>query len=225
MVIRATIVAAVIIALMLAISAMVWVHISPDKTFPTHWGVNGKPDAYNNRDTLFALPAFAAILTVIVIALPFLSRDKLGIERSAKAYYAVIIGFLCMMLIVNTALVLVALGVNVDMISVMLFSVGLLFVVLGNYMGKTRRNSYFGIRTPWAYASELSWAKTQRCGGRLFVILGLLLIILAFIDIDSEVSLAIIVVGSIAISVYTIVYSYLTWRQDPNKQPPRFWSH
>src|SRR5262249_43685722 len=52
-------------------------------------------------------------------------------------------------------------------------AVGVLLVVLGNFLGKVTRNFFVGIRTPWTLASEEVWFKTHRLGGKLFVFAGL----------------------------------------------------
>ena len=56
-------------------------------------------------------------------------------------------------------------------------ALGALFVVLGNYMPKMRRNFFVGIRTPWTLADEDVWFRTHRLGGVLFVIGGVLLMV------------------------------------------------
>ena len=44
-------------------------------------------------------------------------------------------------------------------------AIGLMFIVLGNYMGKVRKNFFIGIRTPWTLASDEVWNRTHRLGG------------------------------------------------------------
>ena len=56
---------------------------------------------------------------------------------------------------------------------------GLLFVVIGNYLPKARRNYTIGIRLPWTLANEENWNRTHRIGGFLWVIGGILMIIMA----------------------------------------------
>jgi uncharacterized membrane protein len=63
-----------------------------------------------------------------------------------------------------------------------MLAVGVLFMLLGNYMGKLRRNFFVGIRTPWTLASDAVWERTHRFGGRLFVLGGLAMVIVALVD-------------------------------------------
>ena len=88
-----------------------------------------------------------------------------------------------------------------------------MFIVLGNYLGKIRRNYMFGVRTPWTLASELSWNKTHRFAGKLFVVTGLI-VLLAGLWNPAWAIYAMI--GCIIITLaLTMVYSYWVWKHDP----------
>ncbi len=54
------------------------------------------------------------------------------------------------------------------------FGLGLLFVVLGNYMPKFRPNRTMGIRIKWTLEDEENWRATHRFGGKVMVVCGLL---------------------------------------------------
>ena len=71
-----------------------------------------------------------------------------------------------------------ALGSDIDMSLVALVGTGVVFVVIGNYLPKVRPNYMMGIRTPWTLTSDLSWDRTHRLGGRLFVLEGIVFILL-----------------------------------------------
>jgi uncharacterized membrane protein len=76
-----------------------------------------------------------------------------------------------------------------------------------------------GIRTPWTLASDLSWVRTHRVGGRIFVIEGLALIALGLVGAGAEV-LAVAIAGAVAIAIVVVVaYSYRVWKIDPGKRP------
>jgi uncharacterized membrane protein len=51
--------------------------------------------------------------------------------------------------------------------------------LLGNVLGKVRRNFWMGVRTPWTLANDQVWTKTHRLAAWLFVggsVLGLALL-------------------------------------------------
>ena len=61
----------------------------------------------------------------------------------------------------------------------------LFFALLGNVMGKVRKNFYIGIRVPWTLASDRVWNDTHRLAAWLMVaggIIGFLVVILGPAD-------------------------------------------
>ncbi|MEL7298668.1 MAG: SdpI family protein, partial [Pseudomonadota bacterium] len=87
--------------------------------------------------------------------------------------------------------------------------VGLLFVVLGNYMGKLRKNFFIGIRTPWTLASDEVWARTHRLGGYLFVAAGIGLMLSAFIGMNAWL----ITTLALGAGLIPVAYSFLLYRK------------
>jgi uncharacterized membrane protein len=85
-------------------------------------------------------------------------------------------------------------------------------------MGKLRPNWFAGIRTPWTLSSRESWEKTHRLGGHVFVAIGLAIVVVGLLRAEWAVTatLVLLLVGGLGL----IVYSYLVWRDDPNKTPP-----
>ena len=55
------------------------------------------------------------------------------------------------------------------------------FILIGNLMPKAQRNSVFGLRTKWSNASDHCWQQSQRLGGFVMVITGVLGVILCAI--------------------------------------------
>jgi uncharacterized membrane protein len=74
----------------------------------------------------------------------------------------------------------------------------------------------FGVRTPWTLSSDLSWNKTHRLVGRLFVLLGIAVVVAAAVG-GNEAYLAVLLVGIVVVLVVSFVYSYRVWKADPNK--------
>jgi uncharacterized membrane protein len=111
-----------------------------------------------------------------------------------------------------------ALGSELDMTLVIFVATGALFIVIGNYLPKARSNYMMGIRTPWTLTSDLSWDRTHRAGGRLFVIEGLAIILLGLLKPAPEVMFTVLLGGIVAMLVFTFAYSYRVWKADPAKR-------
>lgn len=62
-----------------------------------------------------------------------------------------------------------------------LLTVGALLVFLGNRLPKAVRNYNCGVKAPWGYESDQLWTKTQKFSGRLWMSVGILVMLLAFV--------------------------------------------
>ncbi|MBO0796454.1 MAG: SdpI family protein, partial [Ktedonobacteraceae bacterium] len=114
------------------------------------------------------------------------------------------------MLIIQLSTIAQALGVGFDMSLIVMLALSVLFIALGNYMGKLRRNFWAGIRTPWSLTSAPVWERTHRLGGWLFVAVGLIGIPCSFIP---ALRLWGILVPLIASVVFLYIYSYVCYQQ------------
>jgi uncharacterized membrane protein len=93
-----------------------------------------------------------------------------------------------------------------------------MLVVLGNVLGKLRPNWFVGIRTPWTLSSKSSWVRTHQAGAWVFVGAGIAFMAAGVIRHGWAMLVAIILMGAGALAL--IVYSFVVWRDDPDKVPP-----
>ena len=85
------------------------------------------------------------------------------------------------------------------------------FVVLGNSMGKLRHNWFIGIRTPWTIANEEVWTRTHRLAAPIWVAGGLVQLAGAFVPgTPGEILFA---APLAAMTLVPIAYSYLAFRK------------
>jgi uncharacterized membrane protein len=98
-----------------------------------------------------------------------------------------------------------------DFVRYVIAACGLLIIVIGNYMPKTRASFLFGVRTPWTLSSDHAWEKTHRVAGPLFMAAGALGIAGAFIF--DGIWLALQMTAFIgAAALISVVYSYFAWK-------------
>ena len=60
---------------------------------------------------------------------------------------------------------------------------GITYIIVGNYLPKTRQNYTIGFKLPWTYANEENWNKTNRLSGVINIVIGILIIINAAIGL------------------------------------------
>ena len=88
---------------------------------------------------------------------------------------------------------------------------GVLFVWIGNYLPKLRRNSTLGVKVSWTLGNEENWNRTHRFAGKLWVGGGLLLLLGALLPLRAMVWVMICVTAALGIA--PIAYSYAIFRQ------------
>lgn len=208
---------AIMIALMVGLSAWAWRQLPADASIPVHWNAAGQVDRYGGKaEGLLLLPAVSIGIILIFRLIRSIDPLRANIERSGQAYRAVLSGTLFFMAVLHGGAVLAALGYPINIGLLTAPALGIMFIVIGNYLGKIRRNYMFGVRTPWTLTSELSWNKTHRITGKLFMASGLLIIAASF---WSSTLAFYTMMGSIFATVaFAMIYSYLVWKSDPEKQ-------
>ncbi len=90
--------------------------------------------------------------------------------------------------------------------------VGIMFIVLGNYMSKIKPNWFMGIRTPWTLSSEEVWNKTHRLGGKLFILTGVVMILMNFFPVSWRMPVLFAMI--IALVAGTFIYSYVLYAKE-----------
>jgi uncharacterized membrane protein len=206
-----------LILAMLVVSAWIWPSLPDDARLPVHWNLDGEPDRYGSKvEALLAMPAIALLLTIVFLVLPYFDPRRKNLQQSAKLWNAAAIGTVLLIAAIHAFLVLSAIGQPVDVKSVLLPGIAGLFILLGNYLGKTRSNWFAGIRTPWTLSSDYAWEKTHRWAGRLFVLTGVVTLAAWFVA-DVKIATWVMIAAIVVTSLVSIVLSYIYWRNDPNR--------
>jgi uncharacterized membrane protein len=190
----------------------------PDRV-PIHWNYQGQIDGWMPKPWgPFLLPMLSVFVIAIVIIAPRVSPK--GFEMSPFArVYPTIAAAIAGVQFYLTALVLAAgLGASIAMNRHIPAIMGILFVVLGNYLGKVTRNFFVGIRTPWTLADDVVWERTHRMAGPVFVTGGLFLIAMGFISSIPPVAGLVAIAVSVSLPV---IYSFVTWRRSEKSSKAR----
>jgi uncharacterized membrane protein len=185
---------------------------------PVHWDINGVPDGYASAIVSFAIMPLTTIgLLVLFGLIPRIEPRRANLERSANAYRTTAVAVILLLGGMQVAIVLAGVGRAVPVGILIGVGIGVLFVVLGNVMTTVRSNFLFGVRTPWTLTSDLSWDRTNRLVGRLFVLAGLTMVVLGLIG-QTALLIWVMVAWIAVILVASVVYSYRVWKIDPNRR-------
>ena len=104
-----------------------------------------------------------------------------------------------------------ALGWNLG-IDLLLAGMGVLFLMIGNALPKSRPSFFVGIRTPWTLTDTDNWIATHRLGGKLMMAAGAAMVIAALMPLAPEWRLWAIIAPVLAVSVVPVAYSWWLWR-------------
>lgn len=181
---------------------------------PSHWGISGQVNGYMPRwlNAIF-YPGISLFLLLVLRGAMRIS-PQFGQASARRANQTIVnlilVAILLFMLVLQLVTTSIALGAKVDVTLVISLAVSVLFIVLGNYLGKLRRNFWAGIRTPWTLASDTVWERTHRLGGWLFVATGFIGLITSFIP---PLRLWGLFVPLILLVIVTTAYSYYAYRR------------
>jgi uncharacterized membrane protein len=210
---------AVVIAAMMLLGVWAWLQLPADAQIPIHWGVDGQPNGYAPKTVgLFLLPLITLGVAAVFWAIPVIEPRQANILKSGKAYQAIWAGTLVLLAVIDLVTTAMALGATFDIILIVFVAVGALFIVIGNYLPKVRPNYMVGIRTPWTLTSDLSWDRSHRIGGRLFVLEGILFIVLGLVRPASGTLIVVLIGGIVFMLVILFAYSYRVWKTDPGRR-------
>lgn len=205
---RSLVVSAIFI--LVAVGVAVWLYPNLPARVPSHWNIQGQVDNSMPRFWGAVMPALMVLgMAILTVVLPWISPRSFEIRPFGQVYVGLMLVVQGFVLVIGLAILLYAAGYAVPVPMLVMVSVGLLFMVLGNYMGKLRKNFFIGIRTPWTLASDATWERTHRLGGWTFMLGGVLLVIAALADI--KLWLPIVAIGIAAL--VPAVYSWFVYRQ------------
>lgn len=187
---------------------MIWSQL-PNQ-IPIHFNVAGQANNFQSKAlAVFGLPLFLLLVHLFVIFMT--ARDPKNHtmnEKMGKVIYWLtpIVSLSVFYLIYSKAL-----GSTTNPSIVVSALLGLILVIMGNYMPKLKVNHTVGIRLPWTLQSEDNWHKTHRLAGKLWVLGGLILLLEAGIQFAVPYVMGIVI---LTIVLIPILYSYQLSRKD-----------
>lgn len=176
----------------------------------THWGVDGNADGWSVKS--FAVLSMPLImLAVHWFCILFTVKDPKNKDQNRKVFGMVL--WICPVITCFASGITYAdaFGKEFNMEVVTLLLMGLMFVVIGNYLPKCKQNFTIGIKVKWALANEENWNATHRLGGKVWVIGGLLLMACIFLP-EALIPWALIILLPIMACI-PAVYSYVYYKR------------
>lgn len=173
------------------ISAVAVFFILPD-TVAAHFGPDGSVDRYGSKYEAFILPAVVLLLSgaYALLRLRIVRPSSTDPDRSARRGDIMDTVLMLLLVLMNALNIMLLLLMDhaesvfqPEPLAAMILStvVGAVFILLGNIMPKTKRNSLIGMRMRFTMDTDEHWYIANRAGGIALVISGLVTIAAGFI--------------------------------------------
>lgn len=174
-----------------------------------HWGTDGVADGFGGKGVaVFVMPAVLAALHLLCL---LITACDPGQKNQNKKALGLIFWIMPVISMVSCSVIYAgSLGREIDLTLILPFLLGIMFVAIGNYMPKMKRNFTMGIKLPWTYGNEENWNKTHRLAGKLTVAAGVVVVFTAFFPV--EWMFAVILALALLICVVPAVYSYRLYK-------------
>lgn len=183
----------------------------PDRV-PIHWNLNGEVNGYGSKlFGAFGLPLTNLGLYLMFLVLPYIDPKRKNYTDFKSTYQFIKYLLVVFLLGLEVMTFLIASGVIVNKPIFIQIMMSLLFILIGNVMGRFKHNYFVGIKTPWTLANEEVWRKTHRLAAPLWVLGGIINILLAFTGTNFNGIWFMVILA--VMSIIPIGYSYFAYQQ------------
>ena len=185
------------------IGLLLWEKL-PDR-LPTHFGVDSAADGWSGKGfAVFGIPLMFLGFQILIFAATKLDKQNRG--HNEKVLNLVGLIFPAMSILFAVLIYSHALGLELNLGSFLLPMLGLMFILIGNWLPKIKQNTTLGIKIKWTLYSEENWNKTHRFAGFVWVIGGVVFCLMGFVPGETLVFLLPLEV--IVLAVVPTVYSW-----------------
>ena len=176
------------------IVTVVLMQFMPDQ-IPAHYNSAGVVDRMGSKYESLIWPATTALMGGFFLLMT--RFVKTASEKKVLHIVSIVIEFLFVALGVYFMIKSIhydptaaAPDINADVSRIASIAIGIVLIILGNFMPKISRNKLFGLRTTWTLKSDVVWQKSNRFCGICSVACGLLMVLSAAVLPSSAVLIA-----------------------------------
>lgn len=170
-------IASIIILLPMVVGLLLWEQL-PEQ-LATHWGIDGAANGWSSKHTaVVGMPLFFLVIQWICVAVTAADPKNKG---QNKKVFRLVLWIAPMAAVLGCGSIYAnAFGVDVSFEKYAPALLGLMFVIIGNYLPKCKQNHTIGIKVPWTLNDEENWNKTHRLASKLWVVGGVIIMAVIF---------------------------------------------
>ena len=146
-------------------------YLWPDlpEQIPTHFGIEGKPDAWGGKGSIFVAPG---ILSGVGLVLFFIFQNLGKVDpklaaapQNASIFRELSIGIVVFLSILALLIIHASAKPDFSITQYILSFVGISFALFGRYMPRLQPNYFAGFRLPWTLENPDNWKHTHQLAG------------------------------------------------------------
>ncbi len=205
---RKTLIITTIIILLPVLAGVILWNKLPEQ-FPIHFNAAGEVDGWSSRAFgVFGLPLILVAFQWLC-GLGSLKMDPKAENLEGKVFSLVLWIIPVISVLLNALVYCTALGMNMNVQIIMPLLIGLLMVIIGNWLPKCKQTYTLGIKLPWTLADENNWNRTHRFAGPIWVVCGLVIVLCGLIG---GAFLWVMVAAFVVMIIAPTVYSFLLFK-------------
>ena len=200
---KKTIIFTTILCLLPIVAGLIFWDQLPEQV-AIHFNSAGEPDNFAPKAlAVLGLPVFLAVIHLFCLFMTDKDPKRQNISAASKMLVLWICPFLSWLgMSMTIGFALEAVGNITPVVSVCL---GILFMVIGNYLPKCLPSYTVGIKLPWTLHDEGNWRYTHRIGGFCFTVAGFVTLVSAFFG-SEWLPLAALALAAIVPTVASFLY-------------------
>ena len=205
---RKTLILTTIIILLPILAGVILWNQLPQQ-FPTHFNAAGEVDGWSSKAFgVFGLPLILVAFQWLC-AIGSLKMDPKAENLQGKMFSLVLWIIPVLSVVMNALVYCTAMGMDMKVQIIVPLLVGLLLVIIGNWLPKCKPTWTLGIKLPWTLADEDNWNRTHRFAGPIWVAGGMVIMLCALIG---GALLWVMPAALVAMVLAPTVYSYLLFK-------------
>lgn len=187
------------------VGVLLWKQL-PD-TIATHFNMNNVPNGWSSKTfTVFGLPLLLVVIHIFAIGVTLNDPKKQNIGKKILSFMFWIVPVISVL--TSGAIYGYALDMKINVGGIASILIGVVFIIIGNYMSKNKQNYTVGIKLPWTLNSQENWNRTHRMASKLWVLAGVIFIVNIFFN--SPIIIGAVIVFSV---IVPMIYSFMLYKK------------
>lgn len=199
--------------LIIGVAIVTWIIALPflPNSIPMQYNDSGEVNWSANKFLAFII-SIAIMLFCYIVTNIKLTKDKdqnkfSNMQSLNSIINTLVQGFLYLIFLI---IIFNSLGVSISVNFIIPMLVGLLLIIIGNYLPKVPKNNSLGIKNKWTKNNEFVWKKTHRFTALVYILVGLFFFILGLLSIINSVITILLV---IILVLFPLFYSWYIYQK------------